>query len=56
MSAAYEQGFRAYFDGIPDTECPFEIGTAARGKWFDGWLDARTQHKLGGLFEAWGVK
>lgn len=55
VSAPYEQGYRAYLDGQPDTSCPFKGGDA-RGQWFAGWLDARTKAKFGGLFERWGVK
>lgn len=59
VSAAYEQGFRAYLDGQPESCCQFARSNEwceERFRWYVGWLDARTREKFGGLFEAWGVK
>jgi ribosome modulation factor len=58
LTAEYEQGSDAYSAGKPDSECPYppkQGNGAQRISWFNGWLDARTQDKLGHIFEKYGL-
>lgn len=43
---AYHEGYRAYFDGCDDTNCPYPTGSEdALGEyWLDGLDDAREDH------------
>lgn len=39
-TVAWECGFDAYRDGVMDTACPFNEGTAEAAEWLKGWNEA----------------
>ena len=50
----YREGCRLY-DSDSDSDCPYGIGDNRRTGWFTGWLDRRTQRRLGEVFKNHGM-
>lgn len=48
---AYERGRLAFESGM--THCPYKK-RKARTRWWTGWLDARTEKRMGWSREQWG--
>jgi len=44
---AWDAGFKAYFDGVPQKDCPDYPDEDARGEWNVGWLTARDADQRG---------
>lgn len=38
-SEAYNQGYEAARNGIPDTQCPYPADSIEEGEWATGWIN-----------------
>lgn len=60
----YWEGHKAYIDSGSKAECPFAMKTIGESKdkaskrqdWWDGFLDAQSDNKLGYIFDKYGMK
>lgn len=51
---SYVQGIQHY--SLGQGQCPYAIGDGRRVGWWTGYLDARTNDKLGHIFRRYGIK
>ena len=47
VQRAFSQGYVAGVRGHPDDACPYTSVREARGSWFGGWREGRTQYLAG---------
>lgn len=47
----YHRGAKAYRAQKDASTCPYPIGDKRRVGWMSGWLDARTNERLGEIFK-----
>jgi len=56
---AYLQGMQEFAEGAKMDDCPFsgpsDLGKRQKCAWLDGFLDARTDHRLGPMLRRWGI-
>lgn len=52
----YFEGSDAFHEGADmDAWCPYSVGDHRRVIWMTGFLDARTNRRLAGVFKRWRV-
>ena len=44
---AWDAGFKAYFEGVPQKDCPDYADEESRGEWNVGWLTALSADERG---------
>ncbi len=49
----FREGQLAFHAGVSHDDCPAEKGN--RTSWFTGWFNARINHRLGDIFNRFGV-
>ncbi len=56
-TSEYREGVASFSPRLSENRvCPYPIGDGRRVGWMTGWLDARSNHRLGHIFEKHGME